>query len=131
MKPTSLPWRVVTRSEQGTSNGRRITLDAQSGIVADLDWNTPKENEANAALIVQAVNSHAALVAACKVALTVLEDSRIALVEFEKLNQEFMSGHIKLRPEYSECEVTSHQTQVSIRQISHALREALRLAGDK
>mgnify|MGYP003576585061 CR=1 FL=1 len=36
---------------------------------ADLDWNTPQQNQANAELIVQSVNSHAALVAACKALL--------------------------------------------------------------
>lgn len=50
-----------------------------------------------------------ALLEACK-------SARVALVEWEKLCQEFVPGHVKLRPEYSDCEVGSYQAQVSIRQ---------------
>ena len=106
MKPTSLPWRVVTRPEQGTSNGRRITLDAQSGIVADLDWNAPQQNQANAALIVQAVNSHAALVAACKAAMAFWDEPR---------------------PTFG-C---NEKRKADLERTKELIREALRLAGDK
>ena len=108
MKPTSLPWRIVARPEQGTSNGRRITLDAQSGIVADLDWNAPQQNEANAVLIVQAVNSHAALVAACK-----------AVLELDTPSEDMGGdwGTVEW------CEQVGH--------VIEQAREALRLAGDK
>jgi hypothetical protein len=48
------PWRVVERAEQGTANGRRVTVEARGCIIADVDWNTPRENTANAALIASA-----------------------------------------------------------------------------
>lgn len=70
-KNTPTPWRVVKRNEQTTISGRRVTVDASSGIVADVDWNTPEANLANASLIVRAVNAHQALLDACRAALAV------------------------------------------------------------
>lgn len=61
-QPTPGQWRIVERPEQGTTNGRRITIEGKGAIVADLDWNTPAENQSNARLIAAAPD----LLAACK-----------------------------------------------------------------
>jgi len=52
------PWKVQ-RHETGDS--RRITITGRPGMIADVDWNAPDENTANAALIASAPDLLAAL----------------------------------------------------------------------
>lgn len=47
------PWRVVNHPFRGNV-GQRITVDASNGILADVDWNAPTTNAANARLIASA-----------------------------------------------------------------------------
>lgn len=53
-KHTAGPWAVSMPGGQTTFNGRRVTVTARGSMVADLDWNTPLENMANARLIAAA-----------------------------------------------------------------------------
>ncbi len=55
------PWDVTMPGGQTAFNGRRITVTANGSIIADLDWNTPAENQANANLIAAAPELLAAL----------------------------------------------------------------------
>lgn len=50
-KNTPGPWSVDRYS---TGNSRRIVVNGTSGMVADLDWNSHAENDANARLIAAA-----------------------------------------------------------------------------
>lgn len=49
---------------QTTFNGRRVTVTHNGSMIADLDWNSPEENMANARLIAAAPE----LLTACKAA---------------------------------------------------------------
>ncbi len=53
-KHTPGPWSVSMPSGQDAFNGRRVTVTHNGSMIADLDWNSPQENMANAALIASA-----------------------------------------------------------------------------
>lgn len=53
---TSEPWAVSAPDGQTTFNGRRLTVTHNGNMIADLDWNSPRENMANAERIVSCVN---------------------------------------------------------------------------
>ncbi len=57
------PWAVSMPSGQTAFNGRRVTVTANGSMIADLDWNSPMENLANAALIAAAPQLRDALAA--------------------------------------------------------------------
>jgi hypothetical protein len=77
---------------QTTFNGRRVTVTANGSMIADLDWNSPTENLANATLIAAAPDLLAALKAIvsksylrdgphedCHVHPDLIEQARVAL----------------------------------------------------
>lgn len=70
MKATPTPWSI------GLGEGQDGAFYIRSGrkTVAKLDTESSLSDEANAALIVRAVNSHERLVAALKAALPILEN---------------------------------------------------------
>lgn len=47
--------------EASSISGRRTTVTRNGNMIADLDWNMPEENLANAEFIVRACNVHAEL----------------------------------------------------------------------
>ena len=61
-KHTKGPWAVSMPGGQTTFNGRRVTVTSHGNMVADLDWNSPAENMANARLIAAAPGLLALLV---------------------------------------------------------------------
>ena len=58
---TKGPWTVSIPGGQTALNGRRVTVTARGSMIADLDWNSPAENMANARLIAAAPDLLAAL----------------------------------------------------------------------
>ncbi len=53
---TDGPWRIILREDQQAFDGRKVTVEAQTGIVADVTFgfNHGGENLANARLIAKA-----------------------------------------------------------------------------
>lgn len=80
---TPTPWRVG-QTRDGEETFIAIYNDPEQVKIARVEtWIGEQERaeaEANAALIVRAVNSHAALVAACEAAIPVILDAHAALV---------------------------------------------------
>ena len=73
---TPLPW--ITRGERVVAHRPHVTGGYNEESVLSLT-RPPAERLANVHLIVRAVNSHAALLAACELALPVLRDQHAAL----------------------------------------------------
>lgn len=87
MKNTALPWKIGSKIA-----GKHISkcidhiVIEQSGdtpkyVACTLGYNSTEERDANAALIVRAVNSHEALVEACKSVLDLLSKTAVITME--------------------------------------------------
>jgi hypothetical protein len=78
-KHTPTPWRIMPENQ---AQSAWIIADAEGGSIADCEppgpWMTVDEADANAALIVRAVNAYDALLAALKVARQWMPDKPIS-----------------------------------------------------